>query len=345
MKRVGAIVLAAGASQRLGAPKQLARLGGETLVRRAARAALASRCAATCVVVGSAALHVRAALAGLDLRIAECTDWPEGISASMRAGLDALDPGMDGALFLLADQPQVDAELLDDLLAAFEAKGIERAGCAYAGSVGVPAVFGRRWFEALRALRGDRGARGLLDAPGADRALLDTGKPLADLDTPEAAAALGVTLPLPGEVLDHLGGHARSFLFSLRRDGSPTAHPMTALVNAGALVFTTYRKSAKARNLERDARACALLLDGYASDARGWPRGFEVRGRAEIRRTEGLPKAVARPEMGATSRAVSERVDARMKEGRRVEIELCEPRLRALSKPPGARGEPQASEA
>jgi molybdenum cofactor cytidylyltransferase len=331
VKRVSAIVLAAGASRRLGAPKQLARLEGETLVRRAARAALGSRCARSLVVVGAHAQQVRAALAGLDVEIAECADWEEGIAASIRAGIAALDSQAQGALLLLADQPRVDAALLDALLDAFERPGIERAGCRYPGGSGVPAVFGRAHFAALRALSGDAGARGLLEPEGPDRVLLESDKSLSDLDTPEAAAALGASLPLPAEVLEQLQSHARSFLLTLRRDGSPTAHPMTALLDAGRLTFNTYRKSAKARNLERDPRLAAVLLDGYASDASGKPHGFEIQGRAELRRSEGLPPGSVRPgATGHTSASVGERVSARMKEGRRIEVDVQHERIRRL---------------
>lgn len=331
MKRVSAIVLAAGASRRLGAPKQLARLEGEPLVRRAARAALASRCERTVVVIGCQAQQVRAALAGLDVTLAECPDWEQGIAASIRAGVSALDMRADGALLLLGDQPRVDAALLDALLDVFEADGIERAACAYAGSLGVPAVFGRRYFGALQALRGDRGARALLEPAGPDLARIASDAPLADLDTAESAAALGVSLPLPGDVMAHLGQHARSFLLTLRKDGSPTAHPMTALLDAGRLAFTTYRKSAKARNLERDPRLAVVLLDGYGTDAAGRPRGFEVQGRGCLRRSEGLPVGSVRAAaVGNAPASMSERVNARMREGRRVEIDVQHARVRPL---------------
>jgi CTP:molybdopterin cytidylyltransferase MocA len=331
VKRVTAIVLAAGASHRLGAPKQLARFEGEPLVRRAARAALESRCSRTLVVVGAHAAQVRAALAGLEVEIAECGEWQEGMAASLRAGLAALDASVDGALFLLCDQPHVDSALLDALLDAFEAPGVERVGTAHPQGVGGPAVFGRSQFGALARLRGDAGARKLLEAEGPDRALVHSPKPQVDLDTPEAAAALGVELPLPADALALLDQHARSFLLTRRRDGAPTAHPMTALLDAGRLVFTTYRKSAKAKNLERDPRLSVLLLDGYASDATGHPRGYEVQGTAEIRQSGGLPVGSVRSgAMGDTSAAVSERVSARMKEGRRVQIEVRRGSVRRL---------------
>jgi len=334
VKKVSAIVLAAGASRRLGAPKQLARLAGETLVHRAARAALASRCTRTLAVLGAHGQQVRAALADLAVDAIECADWEEGIAASIRAGIAALDASAEGALFLLADQPFVDSALLDTLLSAFDAPGIERVGTTYTGDPGVPAVFGREQFAALRALSGDSGARRLLAAAGPDRALVPSDRPLADLDTPEAAAELGVVLPLPSDALDQLHAHARSFLLTVRKDGSPTAHPMTALLDAGRLVFNTYRKSAKARNLERDPRLSAVLLAGYAGDAAGTPEGFEVRGNGSMRQRDGLPAGAVRAgATGATSASVGERVDARMKEGRRVEIDVEHAEIRRLELP------------
>jgi hypothetical protein len=109
---------------------------------------------------------------------------------------------------------------------------------------------------------------------------------------------------------------------------------MTALLDAGRLVFNTYRKSAKARNLERDPRLSAVLLDGYASDASGAPRGFEVRGTSRMQQRDGLPPGAVRPgATGATSASVGTRVDARMKEGRRVEIDVQHEWIRPLELP------------
>ncbi|BDU76572.1 nucleotidyltransferase family protein [Mesoterricola sediminis] len=155
-----AIILAAGASRRLGAPKQLARWQGETLLRRAVRAAAA--CAPILVVTGHRADLMAQELAGLPVQLVPNPAWEEGMAASLRAGVAALPPGAPGALFLVCDQPAVDAALVDRLLAAWHGAPV---ACAYGGTRGVPALLPARDFPAVLALRGDRGARALLAAP------------------------------------------------------------------------------------------------------------------------------------------------------------------------------------
>jgi len=116
----------------------------------------------------------------------------------------------------------------------------------------------------------------------------------------------------------HLECHSRSFLLTLRADGSPTAHPMTALLEEGALVFNTYRKSAKARNVERDRRLAVVLLDGYDAAAGEGRRGFALEGEGEVCRVEGhTEQRGSGPEVAAAQR---ERVGERLREGKRIFI-------------------------
>ena len=123
---------------------------------------------------------------------------------------------------------------------------------------------------------------------------------------------------LPPDVASHLEQHDRSFLLTLRPDGSPTAHPMTALVDRGALVFNTYRKSAKARNVTRDPRLAALLIDGYELRDLDRVRGFALQGKGSIETT---PPSVGRRAGGPqVSRAQAQRVQQRLAEGKRVFI-------------------------
>jgi CTP:molybdopterin cytidylyltransferase MocA len=164
--RLSGVLLAAGASRRLGRPKQLLVWEGEPLVRRAARAALEAGVDELIVVTGAEADAVTAALDGLDLRRVDNPRWPEGLGGSIAAGVRAASGS--AVLLLLADQPGVDAALLAELIAAAEA-GHERVACAYEGVVGVPALFSAPAdLAALRALSGEGGARDLLrrdDAP------------------------------------------------------------------------------------------------------------------------------------------------------------------------------------
>ncbi len=191
--RVAAVVLAAGGSRRLGRPKQLVEIEGRPLVRRAAGAALDAGCAPVYVVLGAEAARVAGALAGAAVELVRNEGHEEGIASSIRSGIGAARDAMppcDGALLLLVDQPRVDAALVRRLLARFgEGRGERIAACAYAGGVGVPAVFPRAAFDVLAALRGDRGAKAVLEAEGGH--LLEVPFPGGeiDLDTPQDFAA------------------------------------------------------------------------------------------------------------------------------------------------------------
>lgn len=186
--RVGAVVLAAGGSTRLGRPKQLVRYAGEPLVRRAARAVIDAGARPVVVVLGARAHDVAPALDGVPaLTVVTHARWADGLGASLAAGLralDALDPDTppDGVLLTVCDQPLVDAAALGVLLEAFTGPGCA-AAAEYAGTLGVPAVIGRDHLDALRAATGDAGAGRWLRAHTA----LVTRVPLAaaafDVDT------------------------------------------------------------------------------------------------------------------------------------------------------------------
>lgn len=191
MSEVAALVLAAGLSRRMGANKLLAELGGEPLVARAVDAALGSRARPVVVVLGHEAERVRAALAGRAVVFARNEAPAAGLSASLRAGLAALPAGAAGTLVCLADMPWVRASHLDALLAAFE-RDPRRPICVptFEGRRGHPVLWPARHFPALDALRGDRGARELLDVFAAELCYVpvaDAGV-TRDVDTPDALA-------------------------------------------------------------------------------------------------------------------------------------------------------------
>jgi molybdenum cofactor cytidylyltransferase len=192
--RVAAVLLAAGGSRRLGQPKQLVELDGRPLVRRAAQAALAAGCSPVLAVLGARAREVAAALAGLGVEAVPNEAHAEGIASSIRAGVAAAGratPACDGVLLLLVDQPRADAALLARLLARFaQGRGERIAACAYGGGLGAPAIFPRAQLPELAALRGDRGAKPLLEA--ARGRVLEVPFPggALDVDTPDDLAAL-----------------------------------------------------------------------------------------------------------------------------------------------------------
>jgi CTP:molybdopterin cytidylyltransferase MocA len=160
--RVAGVVLAAGGSTRLGRPKQLVDVGGETLVRRSLRSVLASGCDPVALVVGADAERVATESLDLGPVILRNGDWREGIASSIRvAAAWAESLACEGLLLALCDQPHLKKGHLEGLLAAF-AREKRRVGSAYDGAVGAPAVFARSDLHALGALSGDRGAGRLL---------------------------------------------------------------------------------------------------------------------------------------------------------------------------------------
>lgn len=180
-----AVVLAAGASTRLGTPKQLLELDGRPLVRRAVDAAGAAGCDPVVAVLGAGAPAIEAALRGSGARCVVNTDWAQGMAGSIRCGIAALPEEADAVVILPCDQPAVSAGLLVRLRAAQRESGKPMAACAYAGTLGPPALFVRACFPALRSLQGDAGARSLLASARDDVATIDFPEGALDVDTPE----------------------------------------------------------------------------------------------------------------------------------------------------------------
>jgi molybdenum cofactor cytidylyltransferase len=188
--RHAAVLLAAGESRRLGVPKQLLTIDGEPLVRRAARAALATCPAQALIVVGARADAVYAAVADLALTRVACAAWEQGLSASIQAGVREVDPKLAAALFVLADQPALEADHLQALVARWRTSVGRAVASAYGGVIGVPAVLPRGWFSDLYKLSGDQGARELLRARAADVSSVPAPGLALDIDSPADVARL-----------------------------------------------------------------------------------------------------------------------------------------------------------
>ncbi len=191
--RFGAIILAAGASARLGTPKQLLEVDGRPLLTRTVEAALASPAWPVVVVLGAHAEKIRPTLARLPVLVAENPAWAEGMASSLRAGLATLrqfSRRLDAALLALCDQPAFSAAAIDRLLAAQRTTGLGIVAARYAGRHGAPALFLREHFPALAALTGEEGARTLLNGAAARVAPVDLPELALDLDTPADLARL-----------------------------------------------------------------------------------------------------------------------------------------------------------
>ena len=190
--RVAALLLAAGRGTRFGpSPKLLADLGGEPLVRHAARAALASRASPLLVVLGHAEDAVREALDGLAFEAVPNPDYADGLATSLKAGFGALPPDAEAAIVLLGDMPGVCAGLIDRLVAAYGQTRPVAVVPLVGGRWANPVLLDRRLAPDIARLEGDRGAAPLLRgrADVLQLAVDDPGA-LVDVDTAEALAGL-----------------------------------------------------------------------------------------------------------------------------------------------------------
>lgn len=178
------ILLAAGGSHRFGRPKQLARVEGQTLLRRAARLALAARPDGCVVVLGAHAARLTRELQGLPVRTVTNRRWKEGLSTSLRAGLAALPAAAPAALILLADQVALHPPDLLRLIRRWqrEPRAIVTAHAQAARRP--PAILPRACFARLRRLRGDTGAKGLMADPCLQVVELEMAAAAIDVDVP-----------------------------------------------------------------------------------------------------------------------------------------------------------------
>jgi molybdenum cofactor cytidylyltransferase len=182
---IGALVLAAGGSRRLGFPKQLLTFRGSPLVARAAGAALDAGARPVIVVLGADSDLTVPVLMGIDgITTVINEGWRSGVASSLTAGIAALlEHGeLDGFLVTLVDQPKIGAAALQRLIDAFD-DGHRIVASSYAETIGVPAIFGKEFADELLKLTGDTGAKQFLLERADDVTLVEMPEAEMDIDT------------------------------------------------------------------------------------------------------------------------------------------------------------------
>jgi molybdenum cofactor cytidylyltransferase len=180
MKSSAAVILAAGASIRLGEPKQLVTLAGRCLLERAVDIAKDAGCHPVVVVLGANAAQIQAECSLASAQIVINDAWSEGMATSIHSGIAALADA-EATILMTCDQPTVTSRHLRQLIALCEEAPV---ASSYAGRLGIPACFPAGYFRALLQLEGDAGARRMLES--AQSVELPGGE--LDIDTPAALA-------------------------------------------------------------------------------------------------------------------------------------------------------------
>jgi molybdenum cofactor cytidylyltransferase len=188
-----AIILAAGASTRLGQSKQLLRIHGESLLHRTARLAIEAGCSPVFAVLGCEAERMQQELAGLAAIAVTNPDWQSGMGSSLRSGMQALlqqNPVPDRVLLLLTDQPRLSVEVLASLLQKSANDNTWITASAYAARHGVPAIFRKPLYAALQGVEGDKGARQIIQQYQDHATLIDFPEGAIDIDTVDDLKAI-----------------------------------------------------------------------------------------------------------------------------------------------------------
>jgi molybdenum cofactor cytidylyltransferase len=192
--KIGALLLAAGQSRRMGGPnKLLAEVDGTPMVAQVARRLLASRARPIIAVLGNQAEEVDAALGKLPVERVRNPEFAGGLSTSLKRGIVALPPDLDGALVCLGDMPLISGRHIDRLIAAFNPlEGRAIIVPTRRGKRGNPVLWSKRFFPEMAELAGDVGAKHLIGehAELVAEVEMDDDAILVDIDTPEALDAL-----------------------------------------------------------------------------------------------------------------------------------------------------------
>jgi molybdenum cofactor cytidylyltransferase len=185
---IGIIILAAGSSSRLGRPKQLLEFNGITLLSHTTAEAANSKADSVVVVLGARADLIASGIDREIVYIVKNKNWDEGMASSVRLGLKTLlnqTPSLDAVIFMVCDQPFVSASLLNDLINTYKESGKRIVACNYGETTGPPALFHKSFFAELMQLKGDAGAKKIIQQHSDEVATVVFPKGKIDIDSIE----------------------------------------------------------------------------------------------------------------------------------------------------------------
>ncbi|MBD2461250.1 nucleotidyltransferase family protein [Oscillatoria sp. FACHB-1407] len=187
MSRTGILILAAGASTRLGQPKQLLDYQGKPLIQHMAEVAIASGGQPVGVVLGAYAAAIAPHLINLNIHLTHNAHWQTGMASSIRCGLQQvlqLASDLEAIVLMVCDQPFVTSHLIQQLMTGYQTSNSLIIASEYEDTLGVPALFDKTLFPELMTLSGDRGARSLMRQYRSYCMSIAFAQGAIDLDTP-----------------------------------------------------------------------------------------------------------------------------------------------------------------
>ena len=199
----GIILLAAGASSRLGRPKQLLLYQGKTLLQHGIQAAIDTGTKRIITVIGANANFLIKETANQSIEVILNEQWEEGMASSIRCGIHKLletAPEINAVIIMVCDQPYVTTKLLKDLMKKYQETGKPIIASSYENNQGTPALFDKTIFASLLELKGDVGAKRIMKANPDLVALVNFPLGEIDIDTEEDYNRLPLPLPRQGGI-------------------------------------------------------------------------------------------------------------------------------------------------
>lgn len=186
--KTGIIILAAGSSSRLGQPKQLLAYKNSTLLKNTIKQVSSITNAVIIVVTGSNKDLIENELHSLNLKISHNPDWQSGMSSSINKGLTdllVLNPECQSCIFAVCDQPYVSRIIFENLITKYQQTGKGIIASSYSETLGTPVLFDKKYFNQLLALKGQEGAKKIINKFLDDTVSIPFENGNIDIDTPE----------------------------------------------------------------------------------------------------------------------------------------------------------------
>ena len=186
MSKTGIIILAAGNSSRMGEPKQLMMYKNKTFLQHIIGEAKNAGLEPVICVTGYRSEFITTSITGMGISIVDNKNWREGMGTGIAAGIkQLLISDVDSVILAVSDQPHVSSDLFETMQKQRDQSGKGIAACAYAGTLGTPVLFGKKYFDQLKSLSGNQGAKNIVKLNMPDVFSVEFEKGKIDIDTKE----------------------------------------------------------------------------------------------------------------------------------------------------------------